>query len=185
MSKSSLMKGFLRLCLVLFLVMVGVNSIALFKECHENADLFVLQHLAPRYGTSFFNEESWCSIIAKPDFLKKPIEERVRLAETFFNENIERFVINCLDISKFRSKFISSAKLTLEEAPIRIWEKHGDITYRDISSYSWHEGFQIWRIAINWGVLLIAAIEGVLMAGIITGLIALYSWIKKGFKGTL
>lgn len=180
MKKISFIKGFSRLGIALFFIMVGVNSAYLFKECHEHMD-FVLPHLSPVYSDTFFNEKHWCAVIASPNFLERPLEERIRQADTFFSEHIEPFCTDCLDIKKFRAKFVRSANLTLEEAPIQIWEKYHNIPYRDISSYSWHEGIEITRIIFNWGVLLISAIEAALISGVITSVIAMFVWIKKGF----
>jgi len=79
---------------------------------------FVLPHLSPMYGSSYFDEKHWCAIIATDEFLEKSIDEKTKVANTFFSEHIEPFVTDCLDLKKFRSKFIKSASLTLEEAPV-------------------------------------------------------------------
>lgn len=182
MSKSGLLKGFLRLSLVLIFIMIGVNSVSLFRQCHDHMD-FVLPHLSPLYGSSFFDEQYWCAIIATDEFIAKTIDEKDRVANTFFSEHIEPLVADCLDLKKFRSKFVRSASLTLEEAPIQIQEKYKNIPYRDISSFSWHEGIQISRIVLNWGILLISAIEGILIGGVLTGATAIFKWVKAGFVG--
>lgn len=182
MSKSGILKGFLRLSLVLTFVMVGINSVSFFKECHEHMD-FVLPHLSPLYGASFFDERHWCAIIATDTFLSKAIDERKRIANAFFSENIEPFTTGCLDLKKFRVNFVNSTSLTLEEAPIQISESYRNIPYRDISSFSWHEGLQIWRIVLNSGILLISVIEGIVVSGIFTGIIAIFKWIRAGFEG--
>ena len=109
MKKIGYIRGFYRLGIVLFFLMVGINSIYIFKECHEHMD-FVIPHLSPVYGGTFFDKNSWCAIIATPDFLEKPLEARIRQADEFFSEHMEPFCIDCLDIKKFRTKFTTGSK---------------------------------------------------------------------------
>jgi len=162
--------------------MIGVNFIFFLKDCHRKT-AFVTPHLVPLPASSL-NENDWCAIIARPDFFNRPIEERVQIANTFFSEHVEPFATDCLDIEKFRENFIKSAKLSLKEAPIQFGGPDRNIAYRDISSYSWHEGIQIWRIMFHWVVLLISAIESAIVVGILAGCISLFKWVKKGFTGS-
>ena len=114
-----MLKGFLRLSVVLSVLALVPITIFLIKDSHRYLALGINPHLGlPRFSFGPF-ETDWCAIAASPAFLEKSEPERLALADSFFREKIEPLAADAyIDTESFRAKFVNTATLSLDEVPI-------------------------------------------------------------------
>lgn len=127
-------RGWLRLAIVGYFVSWPVTFVWLNPIDRYSTDQ-VLGQLSP-YGLSV-PKDAWCSVIAGPEFLQLSPDERKRLAAEHFDREIAPLLHGAYwKREPFRSQFVETSALTLEEVPIKQWynpvEPSRPIPYRDI-----------------------------------------------------
>ena len=178
------LSGFVRLFLIFSaLSWVGVCAFLLI-EAGKNLNSFINPHLNPGFEFELQSSpERWYAIIATKSFLEKSQQERLKLAEDYFREHIEPIAKESfVDLPTFKSKFLETATLSLEELPIEKWID--STPYRKVSKHAWHGGIRISEIALHTDTLLVALILAFLSAITLTVIIVVFRWACRGFRGS-
>jgi hypothetical protein len=137
-------------------------------------------------GTSVdYANTRWCVFVARPEFLAKPAHERTHIAQAFFAEHIEPIArITYVDVETFRTNFVTSATLSLQQVPIKTSVDAERTRYRDIHAHAWHGGIQLSHMAFARDTLLAGVLGGAMLATVLSPLMA-GRWASWGFAARL
>lgn len=141
MKINNLVRGFIRLAIILYVV-VWI-SLGIWNFSMANKNLWLLHgHFSPYLcfsgETSMFwgGSRWWCSLIAQDGFLSKSETDRMLIAEHFFDSEIKDLVAGYgYDEKKFKEWFIKYASSNIESMPVREYiadEKLTQVKYRKI-----------------------------------------------------
>ncbi len=114
-------RGFIRFSIVLFfLVWIGLTFIA-HQQNLGRSEFRIYEKISPLRSSLYYtiSDRTWCAILASDDFLSRPENERLKVADRFFEEQIEESARKeAFDITEFRNWFRATATLSLDEATI-------------------------------------------------------------------
>jgi len=182
---SSLVKGFSRVLIAIFLLVYLVSTARVMNECREKINTWI----KPQLSLETVQRPpilSWCELIARPGFLTIPAEDRINEAAGFFaNMGITDEVKDCcIDKEEFKAGFINTATLSLAEAPIieKRWPTGKISYYRDITQHSQYSGMKISKIMFASGSLTKALVISFVSTTIMILTFIIIRWIYKGFK---
>ena len=181
-------RGFVRIFVVLYVIVWLGFSVYVLKSNADNLWL-IQQHVSPWLANPAFpSGGDWCVIMASEQFLRLSDEEKRRLAEAFFDSEIEPLAQEFLyDVPRFREWFSDTSVLTLKEAPLRTWKalpnwpvgesvQYREIPLTDMPTY------RLWRYFLNLEIL---GISFVLSAVVLIPILLVFyaiRWVVKGFR---
>ena len=180
-------RGFFRIFIVLYLIVwLGCSVYLLISNAD---DLWLIRrHVSPWFANPALpTEDDWCFIMASKQFLLLSDDEKRRLAEAFFDREIEPLAkVFLYDVPKFREWFSDTSVLTLEEAPLKSWKVlsngsfgESGLWYRELPDMP---NYRLWRYFLNFEVLAISfVLSAVVLIPILLVFLAI-RWVVKGFR---
>lgn len=177
------LRGYVRLVVVTF-VLAWVSLAASQLSNHGkhmgllHRNLFVFAGQMPLVGT-------WPVIAASDSFLSKPLGERETMAREYFERSLRPLATEYyFNIPELRRWFVSSASLTLQEAPVAEWQDPGvpsyRVKYREFSDVAMPR-VELWRAFADPGLIAFAAGLATLASALATLAFAAARWVARGF----